>query len=69
MISIEDLKAGDEVIIYMLNGLALEIVRKYDGTAYRSVPKKTKKASPTALTRCRGTLISNNTDIKTLMED
>lgn len=66
MRTVEDLEVGDELILYMRLGLALETGRRPDGTAYRYVPGKPQRARSGALTRCMATVRENDTDAKIL---
>ena len=59
-VRITDLVEGDEVYGYMRLGLAIERVRRVDGTIYGQVPSKPQKAGPSALTRWQGTVRANN---------
>lgn len=57
---IADLVPGNEVYGYMRLGLAVEKVRRVDGTVYGRVPHKPHRIGPSDLTRWQGTVYINN---------
>ena len=61
MTHVKDLQPGDEIIGYMRLGLALEKVVTGDHRVFRSVPRKPKKTSNSALNRFTGCVVNNNT--------
>lgn len=57
---VRDLQTGDEIVAYMRSGLALEVGRKPDGSGYRTVPLKPKRAAAGDITRFRGSVVAND---------
>lgn len=60
MISMADIVTGDELVVYMRLGLPLQTGRRPDGSGYRVVADKPRRASADAITRFRGSVITND---------
>jgi len=66
MKTMKDIVVGDEIICYMIVGLALSLGRRADGRQYRFVPPRTQRARSWDLTRFMGTVTANDVDTKIL---
>jgi hypothetical protein len=66
MILITELVPGDEILVFMRLGLALEVKRNVDGSVCRAVPTVPQKASSLALTKFRATVLRNETESQVL---